>query len=282
MWLRKAVLWFMFILFVFLFLAMAVTACQAEEQAMQMAAAPTIAHLASVEIEKRIEVDKAEEQVEEVVVSKMEITEEETEAEPEAVVKLYYDVPLAYELQDYIALLCEEHHIDSAVVVAMIKRESNFDIYAVGDNGNSEGLMQIQKRWHSGRMDKLGCHNLFDPMQNVKVGIDYLAEMLDWYGGDIAKALTAYNRGSYSGYISEYATTVLATSEYLKEGMIEVSYLPDSYDVWAYHDAQQEKALAERPVCADCDQHIQEEFAFYRHGEWLCESCVDSYKRMVD
>lgn len=63
--------------------------------------------------------------------------------------------------------------------------------------------------------------------------------------------------------------------------MIEVSYLPDSYDVWAYHNAQQEKALSERPVCADCDQHIQDEEAYYINGEYICESCMDSYKREV-
>lgn len=273
MWLRKVMWLFLFCLFVFLFMVMAVTACQAEEQALKEAGADTIAYLTSVETEKHIAADKAEQAETE------ELVEEKT---TEPVIKLYYDVPLAYELQDYIIHLCEEHHIDPAVVVAMIKRESNFQADAIGDGGNSEGLMQVQRRWHQARMDKLGCTNLLDPMQNVKVGIDYLAEMLDWYDGDIAKALTAYNRGSYSGYITNYATTVLATSEYLKEGMIEVSYLPDAYDVWEAHDAQQEQALSERPVCADCDEHIQEEEAYYINGEWICESCMDSYKRMVD
>lgn len=279
MWLRKAVLWFMFCVFVFLFMIMAVTACQAEDQALNEAGAKTKAYLTSVETEKRMEADKAEEalETEEVVVEVT--TEEESE---ELVIKLYYDVPLSYELQDYIIHLCEVHHIDPAVVVAMIKRESNFQADAIGDGGNSEGLMQVQRRWHQARMDKLGCTNLLDPMQNVKVGIDYLAEMLDWYDGDIAKALTAYNRGSYSGYITNYATTVLATSEYLKEGMIEVPYFPDSYDLWESHDAQQEQALSERPICADCDEHIQEEDAYYINGEWICERCMDSYKRMVD
>ena len=64
--------------------------------------------------------------------------------------------------------------------------------------------------------------------------------------------------------------------------MIEVSYLPDAYDLWEAHDAQQEQALSERPVCADCDEHIQEEEAYYINGEWICERCMDSYKRVVD
>lgn len=186
---------------------MAVTACQAEEQALKEAGADTIAYLTSVETEKHMEADKAKEAETE------ELVEDKT-AEP--ITKLYYDVPLSYELQDYIIHLCEEHHIDPAVVIAMIECESGYNAWAVGDDGDSVGLMQIQSRWHQARMDKLGCTNLFDPMQNVKVGIDYLAEMLDWYDGDIAKALTAYNRGSYSGYISEYATSVLAKAEVIR------------------------------------------------------------------
>ena len=272
MWLRKVLWLFLFCLFVFLFMIMAVTSCQAEEQALKEAGAETIAYLTSVETEKHMEADKAKEaEAEDAVV--------EEKAEP--IIKLYYDVPLDYELQDYIIRLCEEHHIDSAVVIAMIKRESGFLADAIGDGGNSLGLMQIQPYWHQARMDRLGCTDLLEPYQNVTVGVDLLAYLIDSYGGDVGKALTAYNQGYCSGYLSNYATVVLATSEYLKEGMIEVSYLPDAYDMWESHDAQQEQALSERPVCADCDQHIQDEEAYYINGEWICESCMDSYKREV-
>lgn len=273
MWLRKVLMWIVVLGSTFLFIMLAVTACQAEEQMLKEAGAETIAYLTSVETEKHIEADKAEQAETEKAVA-------EKTAEP--VIKLYYDVPLDYELQDFITTLCEEHHIDPAVVIAMIKRESSFQADAIGDGGYSLGLMQIQPYWHQARMDRLGCTDLLEPYQNVTVGVDLLAYLIDSYGGDVGKALTAYNRGSYSGYISNYATAVLATSEYLKEGMITVSYLPDAYDVWEAHDAQQEKALSERPVCADCDEHIQKEEAYYINGEWICERCMDSYKRMVD
>ena len=62
---------------------------------------------------------------------------------------------------------------------------------------------------------------------------------------------------------------------------MSVSYLNDAYDLWEVHDARQEKALAKRPVCADCDNHIQEEEAYYINGEWICTSCMDAYKREV-
>jgi len=127
----------------------------------------------------------------------------------------YYDVPLDEDLQSFIFGRCERHNIDPAIVFAMIERESQFDIYAIGDNGNSYGLMQIQPKWHAERMARLGCDDLLDPYQNVEVGIDILAELIAMDRG-IEWALMAYNGGySYanalvrSGEVSEYAREVL-------------------------------------------------------------------------
>lgn len=47
------------------------------------------------------------------------------------------------------------------------------------------------------------------------------------------------------------------------------------------HDAEQEAWLAKRPVCADCDEHIQDERAYYINGEWICSDCMSSYEREV-
>ena len=127
-----------------------------------------------------------------------------------------YDVPLDDEIQLRVIQLCEAHHIEPSIVIAMIKCESNFNATNVGDNGNSFGLMQIQPRWHSKRMQELGCNDLFDPCQNVSVGVDYLVELLDRYGS-IDKALTAYNRGSYNGVVTDYAKNVIQTAETLKK-----------------------------------------------------------------
>ena len=121
-----------------------------------------------------------------------------------------YDVPLDADLQLHIIEQAEAHGIDPAIVFAMAWQESRYNPDAIGDGGNSLGLMQIQPRWHSGRMERLDCPDLFDPFQNVTVGVDYLAENLRRYDGDIAKALTAYNRGHYAGEVTGYARSVLA------------------------------------------------------------------------
>lgn len=120
-----------------------------------------------------------------------------------------YDVPLAADLQIHIIETCEEHHIDPAIVMAMAYRESGFNAEAIGDGGDSYGLLQIQPRWHYGRMERLGCTDLLDPFQNVTVAVDYLAEQLDRYDGDMAKALVAYNQGHFKETITNYALAVL-------------------------------------------------------------------------
>jgi hypothetical protein len=147
------------------------------------------------------------------------VTEEATEppvaiGETTSSTTLYYNVNLSTEVQDVIFAECEKHGISPAIIIAMIERESQFDRYAIGDDGRSFGLMQVQPKNHLQRMIDLGCTDLFDPIQNITVGINYLAEMQNQYG-DIAKALVAYNKGSYKGTITTYATSVMARANEL-------------------------------------------------------------------
>ena len=142
-------------------------------------------------------------------------TSETFQTAPEEQITLY-DIPLATDLQLHIISTAEAYGIDPAIIFAIAYRESTFNASIIGDNGNSLGLMQVQPYWHGERMERLGCTDLLDPFQNVTVAVDYLADLLGWYGGDMAKALTAYNRGHYAGTVTEYATAVLAIAEELR------------------------------------------------------------------
>lgn len=133
--------------------------------------------------------------------------EEACETEPSEVL---YDVPLDKDLQVFIGETAMEYGINPAIIIAMAYKESTYRADAIGDGGNSYGLLQIQPKWHYKRMQKLGCTDLLDPYQNVVVAIDYLAEQIERYGGDVAKGLTAYNRGHYAGTVTSYAKTILA------------------------------------------------------------------------
>lgn len=146
-----------------------------------------------------------------------------TQLKTEATVPVYteppiilYDVPLDVTLQLHIIQVAESYGIDPAIIFAMCYRESSYNPASIGDHGAAFGLLQIQPRWHSDRMARLGCLDMLNPFQNVTVGIDFLAEQVARYNGDISKALVAYNAGHYKGTITRYAKEVLAIAEELR------------------------------------------------------------------
>ena len=148
---------------------------------------------------------------------------DEPVAEPETETVMLWDVPLDAELQLFIIQSCEDHHIDPAIVIAVIERESSYRASVIGDNGEAFGLMQVQPKWHRDRMDKLGVTDLLDPFQNVTVGMDYLFELLD-EGKGLERALAAYNQGPDEADLGlgfGYAAEVLTIKENLKERVIE-------------------------------------------------------------
>ena len=57
--------------------------------------------------------------------------------------------------------------------------------------------------------------------------------------------------------------------------------LLDNYDLWEEHDRKQTEWVERRPRCADCENPIQDEFAYYINGEWICDECLSSYRREV-
>lgn len=116
---------------------------------------------------------------------------------------VYHAIPEEYEvtggyfpekMQCYTYILCKQYGVDYSLVVALIERESSYVFDKVGDDGNSVGYMQIYESAHTDRMERLNCTNLKNPYQNVRIGIDYLAELIEKYG-TVQDALAAYNYG---------------------------------------------------------------------------------------
>ena len=107
----------------------------------------------------------------------------------------YYrdEIPLTYLEQDLLQTACAESGVDYALALAVIERETNFRNIP-GDDGASAGYMQVQKRWHQERMERLGVDDLMDPFGNFRVGCDFLAECLGRW--PLAEALGYYNSGS--------------------------------------------------------------------------------------
>lgn len=124
------------------------------------------------------------------------------------------DIPLSAENQRLLWQACEETGVTYELALAVIWKETNFRNIK-GDGGNSYGYMQVQKRWHSDRMKRLGVTDLMNPYGNFLVGCDYLAELAEKDRG-IEWVLHAYNGGpSYANKlakaekVSQYAKNVL-------------------------------------------------------------------------
>lgn len=81
------------------------------------------------------------------------------------------------------------------VVLGVIQRESSGDPRAIGDQGQSRGLMQVK----AATARTLGLEDprqLHVPAIGIDYGVRYLAQQLARYGGRVPAALAAYNAGS--------------------------------------------------------------------------------------
>lgn len=101
---------------------------------------------------------------------------------------------LSQKVQREIFHTCEDAALSFELVMSLICEESGWDPECISDDGKSVGLMQIQEKWHRELMDKTGCTDLTDPVQNVQVGTALLKRHFSTYQ-DPAWALMAYNGG---------------------------------------------------------------------------------------
>jgi soluble lytic murein transglycosylase-like protein len=91
---------------------------------------------------------------------------------------------------DIIAKTADKFKLDSALIKAVIKAESNFNHRAVSPVG-AQGLMQLMPKTAS----SLNVEDSFHPEKNIEGGARYLRYLLNNYKGDLTLALAAYNAG---------------------------------------------------------------------------------------
>ena len=98
--------------------------------------------------------------------------------------------PPGGDLRELAGAAARRHGLDPALVVAVVSVESAFRPGAVSPKG-AQGLMQLMPR----TARSLGVADPLDPAQNLDGGARHLGQLLDLYGGDLVRALAAYNAG---------------------------------------------------------------------------------------
>ena len=84
----------------------------------------------------------------------------------------------------------EEFGLDSELIRAIIKVESNFDPYAVSGKG-AMGLMQLMPE----TAREMDVASPFKARDNIMGGSRYLRKLLNRFDGDLRLGLAAYNAG---------------------------------------------------------------------------------------
>jgi soluble lytic murein transglycosylase-like protein len=111
------------------------------------------------------------------------------------------------KFEQLIASAASKYKIDSALIKAVIKAESNFNHQAVSPVG-AQGLMQLMPATAS----QLQVEDAFHPEKNIEGGTRYLRYLLNVYRGDLTLALAAYNAGEkavakYNNRVPPYRET---------------------------------------------------------------------------
>jgi soluble lytic murein transglycosylase-like protein len=116
------------------------------------------------------------------------------------------DLPSSVPYAAQITAAANANGIDPALLAGLIKQESGFNPNA-GSGAGARGLTQLMPSTAAG----LGVTNVLDPAQSIQAGAKYLKEQLDTFGGDVTKALAAYNAGPGAvkrfGGVPPYAET---------------------------------------------------------------------------
>ncbi len=123
---------------------------------------------------------------------------------------------LAYPLpfEDLVIRAAADYDLDPYFLLAVMREESRYRPAVVSWAG-ARGLMQIMPSTGRDIAARKGADfevgDLFDPEINIRFGAFYLRAMLDMFGGDLDRALAAYNAGP--GNVQRWVGSSLASDE---------------------------------------------------------------------
>jgi soluble lytic murein transglycosylase-like protein len=106
-------------------------------------------------------------------------------------------------------------NLDPTLILAVMAVESSFNPFAQSPVG-AQGLMQVMTKVHDDKYEAFGgSHAAFDPVTNLRVGVQVLKECIARSGG-LEAGLRAYVGAANSGEDGGYAAKVLAQQNILR------------------------------------------------------------------
>lgn len=130
------------------------------------------------------------------------------EAEPKELWCLDQTIPLDYDLQYHLAVVCAEYEVPVEIALGCIEAESSF--CETAENGNCYGYMQINSI-NLSQLESIGVTDLTDPYQNIRAGVYMLGDLYERYE-DWDKALVCYNCGETGARENVFAYGCTSTS----------------------------------------------------------------------
>ena len=155
-------------------------------------------------------------------------------SEVEQASREYYDVPLSYDLQNFIFSECLSKNVPTDLVIALIDVESDFNPKLISKT-NDYGLMQINICHKDSLKKTLQITDLLDEKQNIKAGVYMLSGIVDKYS-DVNQELMVYNCGEFGAtklwnngvYSTNYSKKVIKKIDEIKSSAIQSVIKPKS------------------------------------------------------
>ncbi len=126
--------------------------------------------------------------------------------------------PSQERISEWVKRLSPDYQLDPALVLAVIRTESNFNPRAHSEKG-ARGLMQLLPA----TARRFGVKDIWDPLDNIRGGMAYLRWLLEYFDGDLERSLAGYNAGEGAVDLHRGIPPYAETRHYLRRIRRELS-----------------------------------------------------------
>lgn len=139
--------------------------------------------------------------------------------------KSWYSIPLSYEHQQFAYNCCVKYGVPYEVMMGLWGAEASWNINIGVTRDTYYGIGQIHIGYNKDYIKTYGV-DLCTPLGGLEGSVILIRDKIYSYGGDINKALMAYNCGDYGAsrlwsqgvYNTHYTRKILSIANNLKEG----------------------------------------------------------------